>query len=137
MGMNVKVISRIPEVKQKINLSPTQKMHQAVNAVKTQTLETLSGERSGREYMVPGTHKTYIASAPGEPPAQATGQLRQSIKTLVKGSLGTVTGQVGSNIEYAPSLEFGTKKMAARPWLKPSFEKALPMIKQILGARWL
>ncbi len=30
---------------------------------------------------------------------------------------------VGSDVAYATHLEFGTKNMAARPWLQPAFER--------------
>lgn len=131
-GVTVKF--HIKEAQTAIEGSAQKMMHKAVNEVRNTTLETLSGKRTGRTYFVPGTKRTYTASAPGEPPAQATGRLRQSVKGVVKGMAGTVTGQVGSVMEYAPCLEYGTKKMAARPWLRPSFEKA--RVDSILGSRW-
>lgn len=56
----------------------------------------------------------------GGPPAIRKGNLRRSIQvqqtdTQVK---------VGSNLEYARYLEYGTSKMAARPWLNRSFNLA-------------
>jgi HK97 gp10 family phage protein len=80
--------------------------------------------------------KTYTASSPGEPPAVATGQLRQSIKTSIEQVGLNIIGYIGSGIVYAPCLEFGTKKMSPRPWLKPSFEKSEPKLKDILGGTW-
>lgn len=38
------------------------------------------GPRSGRRYYVPGTRTTYVASAPGEPPAIRTGTYRSRWK---------------------------------------------------------
>ena len=134
--MNVALVNRIPEAKKKIKEDAYARMVKAVNAVRNETLVTLSGNRSGRTYFVPGTMRTYTASSPGEPPAVATGQLRQSVRTQVDNSSSMIIGYVGSTLIYAPCLEFGTKKMSPRPWLKPSFEKSEPKLKDILGGTW-
>ncbi len=125
------------EVTRAIDDAASKRMLEAVNEVRNTALETLSGNRSGRTYKVPGTGRTYTASSPGEPPAQVTGRLRQSIKTAVGGEGKEVVGIVGTDLDYGKYVEFGTRKMAARPWLRASFEKAIPRIKQILGERWL
>jgi len=49
-----------------------------------------------------------------------TGRLRASIHT---GKLGKLVYYVGTNVEYAPYVEFGTRKMAARPYLRPAARK--------------
>lgn len=145
MGVKVKLVFHTAEVIKTIDDTASKRMVEAVNAVRSQTLETLSGSRSGRTYYVPGTKRTYTASAPGEPPAQVTGALRQSIKTSVEGEGKTVIGKVGSDLPYAARLEFGFRdtdslgrryNMAPRPWLRPSFEKSLGKIKSILGSKW-
>lgn len=131
--MKVALVNRIPEAKKKIKEDAYARMVKAVNAVRNETLVTLSGNRSGRTYFVPGTMRTYTASSPGEPPAVATGQLRQSVRTQVDNSSSMIIGYVGSTLIYAPCLEFGTRKMAARPWLKKSFEKT--DLRKILGEK--
>jgi len=112
------------------------KMAEAVNEVRNTVLETLSGNRTGRTYYVPGTRKRYTASAPGEPPAVATAELKQSVKTSIGTEGRTVVGVVGTDTIQGKMTEFGTKNMAARPWLRISFEKALPKIKSILSRKW-
>ena len=47
-----------------------------------------------------------------------TGRLRSSITTERKG----LTLSVGSNVKYAPFIEFGTRRMAAQPFLFPAAE---------------
>jgi len=128
--MDVKFTNNLNKVMAKINSKAKEQMVDAVNEVKNTTLETLSGSRSGSQYFVPGTKTLYTASKPGEPPAVATGRLRQSISTKVEGD----TGIVGTDIEYGKELEYGTSKVAARPWLRISFEKA--NIKGVFQMKW-
>ena len=49
-----------------------------------------------------------------------TGRLRASITTE---KIDTATYGVGTNVEYAPYVEFGTRKMAAQPYLRPAVER--------------
>ena len=83
------------------------------------------GAASGRVY---GNHQ---ASAPGQYPASDTGRLMGSIDT----ELTPTEARVGTNLFYGPYLEFGTSKMAARPWLLPSFERAKVGVEKELRAR--
>lgn len=136
MGTKVKIVSHTKEVSKKIEDTASKRMAEAVQAVRTQVLETLSGSRSGRTYRVPGTKRTYTASAPGQPPAQATGQLRQSIATSVGSEGKTVIGMVGTDKIQGKMTEFGTRNMKPRPWLKISFDKSQGKIKSIISGKW-
>lgn len=136
MGTEVKLVFHTKEVTNAIEDAASKKMAEATQAVRTQVLETLSGSRSGRTYYVPGTRRTYTASAPGQPPATATAELRQSIKVAVESDGKKVTGAVGTDKIQGLMTEFGTVRMAARPWLRISFEKVMPKVKSILGRKW-
>ena len=136
MADNTKLVWKTDEVLKAIDDGAIKRMSEAVNEVRTVTLETLSGERSGRTYFVPGTQKTYTASAPGEPPAQVTSGLRQSVRGVIESTGPTLDGIVGTPLKYGARLEKGDSKMAPRPWLKPSFEKAQDRVKAILGRKW-
>jgi len=59
------------------------------------------------------------ASAPGESPASDTGRLTGSIFFDTQGPL---TATVGSRLVYALWLEYGTSRMAARPYFRPAVE---------------
>ena len=86
-----------------------------------------AASHSGRVY---GKHK---ASAPGETPAVDTGVLVNSIKTeLVSSSDSEAWVQVGTGVEYAEWLEFGTSKMAARPFMRPAYDNNEAKIKDII-----
>lgn len=111
-------------------------MYAATQVVRNEVLRTLSGPRTGRRYRVPGTNVYYTASAPGEAPAVATGQLRQSIQASIQRVGRMIVGIVGSPLEKAVHLEHGTRHMQPRPFMRPSFERALPQVKQILSRRW-
>ena len=138
MGVEVRLTFHTREVIKSIEDAAAKRMSEATQAVhKTVVEETLSGDRSGRTYKVPGTQRTYIASAPGEPPATATAELRQSIKTEVKGEGKKVVGMVGTDKIQGLMTEFGTVNMEARPWLRISFEKSMDKVKSIFGRKWL
>lgn len=133
-GVTIKFYTK--EVTKAIEDTAGKRMAEAVQAVREQVLETLSGRRFGRTYYVPGTHRTYTASAPGEPPATATAELRQNIKTSVEGDGRKTVGVVGTDVPHGKMLESGTRNMAARPWLRISFEKSTDKVRSILGKRW-
>ncbi len=136
VGASVTFKSNIPQMMRKVESIVRDRMLESAFAVRNTVLETLSGNRSGRTYYVPGTRKKYTASAPGQPPAVATSELRQSVTASVKGEGRNMAGTVGSKAKHALPLEFGTRKMAARPWLRISLEKTLLKLKGIWGRKW-
>lgn len=88
------------------------------------------GPASGRVYKKYNPRRTHQASAPGQPPMSDTGRLANSI-TFDK--LGDLTATVGSNLVYAPWLEYGTAKMnfaggvgGPRPFFRPAVERIRP-----------
>lgn len=111
----------------------------AVNAVRNAELEVLKGQRSGRVYRKPYTKRaTYTASAPGEPPARRTGNLRMHWNGQVKsenssGGGVAIIAELESQEPYAGILENGSSKMAARPFTEKIKEKAMPEIQRIYG----
>lgn len=60
-----------------------------------------------------------VRSKPGKPPKNDTKALSRSIQIIRKPRSFQV-GPVGPPARYARFLEYGTKKMAARPWLRPA-----------------
>lgn len=69
---------------------------------------------------------THRASKPGAAPAVDTGALRASYQYRVfTAGQNSAYCLVGTNLEYAPFLEFGTSRMAARPHLRPAVEKVI------------
>ncbi len=110
----------------------------AVNAIRNAELEVLKGQRSGRVYRKPYSKATYTASAPGEPPARRTGNLRMHWNGQVKSKGASDDGvsiiaELESQESYAGYLENGTPTMAARPFTERIKEKAMPEIERIYG----
>ena len=94
-----------------------------------------SGVKSGATYKRGG--EDHIASAAGEAPASDTGTLKTSITTEIKVIDKVLVGMVkafaadGGGGNYATHLEFGTRKMSARPFMQPALQKSEAKIKQI------
>lgn len=108
----------------------------AVNAIRNSELDVLKGQRSGKVYRKPHSKATYTASAPGEPPARRTGNLRMHWNGQVKSDNSSSGGvaiiaELESQESYAGILENGTSKMAARPFTEKIKEKAMSEIQRI------
>lgn len=61
-----------------------------------------------------------------------TGRLRASIHA---GKERENVHYVGTNVHYAPYVEFGTRKMTAKPYLRPAVKKVVGYVKR-LGVKW-
>ena len=88
-----------------------------VTDINATAVNSMEGIKHGRVY----THGNvaHQASAPGEPPAVDTGNLKNS--WYMRKTRGSRT--FGFSAEYAPHLEFGTVRMAARPFFLPAIVK--------------
>ena len=53
-----------------------------------------------------------------------TGRLRASITNEVKKEGDGYMGKVGTTVEYAPYVEFGTKRSRAKPYLFPAMKES-------------
>lgn len=67
--------------------------------------------------------KNHVPSAPGEPPNADTRILDSSIESAKTGPL---TAEASANAPYAAALEFGTSRVAARPFMKPAADRIRP-----------
>lgn len=110
------------------------------------------GRANGRNLRAQGIH---VASAAGQPPAVSTGRLRQSWSlagdaSRTFGRKGNKTSQTlasvevedtrdrigfsyGSNLKYARWLEFGTRRMRQRPYVRPVFQAVAKRVERIIG----
>lgn len=63
-------------------------------------------------------------SAPGKPPAVVTGELDASFDVTVESRGERVRIVIRVKAEHARHLEYGTKNMRARPFLRPAMKRA-------------
>lgn len=150
--MAVKVIG-LPRLNRKIrNLTPeTVKRLQGAIVLGSQALENsmktsvrLPGQgvlyttnfitigRGPTRRVIATTPRTpHRASAPGDPPASDTGRLLGSITTTFFNN--RLAAEIGPATSYARFLEFGTDRMAPRPFVVPAYTKNRKAITRALG----
>lgn len=130
----------VDDTVKKVNREAASRGMRAVNAIRNAELEVLSGKRSGRVYRKPHTKSHYTASAPGEPPARRTGNLRLNwngtVESSSTGSGLRVTAVLESQERYSTYLENGTRRMAPRQFKQPISEKAMPEIERIYHEKY-
>lgn len=87
----------------------------------------------------PGTGRTYRrgsvlhrASSPGKPPAVDTGRLRASYTWRTGTDARGPYVEVGTNVLYAPMLEYGTRRMMPRPALRPAINEVRTQITALI-----
>ena len=109
----------LTKVAQEIRTNAKLALEAAAKLLHAQVISELSTPGKGRIYEKYKPRRTHQASAPGDPPAPDTGVLRNSI------TIGpTETGyRVGTNLQSAPVLEFGSSSMAPRPFMRPAIDK--------------
>lgn len=72
-----------------------------------------------------------------------TGNLRRSLMTEVQATPNGATARVGTGVDYAPYVEFGTRRQRAQPYLRPAFDSqkdaaidtAFAHVRRVLGLR--
>jgi HK97 gp10 family phage protein len=99
---------------------------------------SMAGSKSGKQYArgaaltkagKPVKRRRYHrASAPGESPAVDTGNLINSIRSQFPTPL---KGVLNIGAAYASFLEFGTRKMAARPYVRPAIKSVTDRLKEL------
>lgn len=130
----------IQEKLQSIKQQMESRAYKGANELRNASLLVLRGQRSGREYRVPGTKKHYTASAPGEPPAVRTGVFRLSWKPTAQVVMGSYFSRIESDVRTTNGrytlgqiLEEGTPggKIKPRPHHDKITKKAEPKIRRI------
>lgn len=78
-------------------------------------------QSSGITYEKYNPRRTHTASTAGNPPNTDTGYLAGNIHVVFDGDKHGAS--VESRADYSEALEFGTSKMAARPFMQPALEE--------------
>ena len=122
--------SRSAEVIKDYTSDAKQLVGRAATLVRNTAVESiLQGAKSGVTYSKYNPRRTHTASAAGEPPASDTGYLANNI--LVNIDADGFGASVESRADYSSFLEFGTSKMAARPFMQPALEENRAKIKRL------
>lgn len=156
VGVNVPFTQAVEEVVGSIKQQMEARSYLAANELRNASQLVLRGERSGRQYNVPGTgrvryhrrgakagtatisYRKYTASAPGEPPAMRTGTFRLSWQPTAQVVYGSYISRIESSARtdngrynLGDILEEGTSRMAPRPYQDRILEMAEPKIIRI------
>jgi phage gpG-like protein len=121
------VFNRIPAIARALGSDGNRIVQKVATDVQETVVTSMEGSKSGRYYAIPGVRSSTVggggrrhrASAPGQAPARMTGALAASIS--IKRSFNRAT--VGASSSYAPHLEYGTSRMANRPFMRPAARK--------------
>ena len=130
--VKVSIISknRSAEVLQDYTSDAKQLVGRAANLVRNTAVESIvQGAKSGVTYRKYNPRRVHTASAAGEAPASDTGYLVNNI--FVNIDADGFGASVESRADYSSFLEFGTTKMAARPFMQPALEENRPKIKRL------
>lgn len=103
----------------------------AVMVQKTAVESIQQGAKSGVQYRKYNPNRVHRASAAGEPPASDTGFLANNIMFQVDAD--GLGASVDSRAGYSSFLEFGTRDMAARPFMQPALEENKKAIKAMVA----
>lgn len=104
----------VERVRQAVNQEVVRQTEEVRNEVIRLILDTA---KTGRLYARRGG-KMHQASAPGEAPANDYGRLLNSIRTDY--DFASAVGTVTAGTKYAAPLEYGTRIMAPRPFMRPA-----------------
>jgi len=116
----------IQQIVGEINHEARSRATRAVNILQNKAFEVLGKDGNGRQY---GNHR---ASAPGEPPAPNTGNLRRNWRKQVLAEQHLhglrITCRIKSDMPYSEYLEKGHGHTAPRPYKERIQLKAHPEI---------
>ena len=90
----------------------------------------LQNSRSGGQTTRYDPKRTINVSKAGDPPASDSGFLASQIVVKIDGN--KLGADIISNADYSEALEYGTFKMAARPFMQPAAEESRKKYEQQL-----
>ena len=106
-------------------------MNTIVLLVEGNAVKLIRKRSNGRTYT--RGNKTHVASAPNKAPNTDTGNLiRGIIHDVKKVPNKYVLGTVRSTAKYSLDLEYGTRRMKKRPFMRPALAGSAKQIKALL-----
>lgn len=124
------LIKNLNSISNSIDKAIERAVEEAANEVRNNAIRSIVRDRSsGRVYKRGDV--THIASKPGDSPNTDTGNLASKISVEYK--KGSGVAHIGTSVEYGLHLEFGTRNMEQRPWLRPALQKVNDNLPRIVG----
>lgn len=115
-----KLIKKLRQLQEASLKEINQAISESVIEMHNETKLAIQAPSQGRTYQRGSV--THVASAPGDAPNIDTGRLINSIFFDI--DRGQLVGTFGTRgVDYAKHLEYGTSRMEARPFIRPTFEK--------------
>jgi phage gpG-like protein len=136
VNVQVRGVQEVQDAIRRFGKEISDQVGQAITATALETLTTVrkaiqGPPKTGREYPRGKTgDKVHRASAPGEAPATDTGALVSS--TYIT-KVNDLTAAIGSRLDYAFFLEFGTFRIEPRPSWVPAAEANAPRLEKRLA----
>lgn len=127
--------SKIKQVTREVERRQVEAVRDAVFAVHGEAVESIQNNSGGDRQVRYGPKRNVRVSKPGQPPNTDTGRLAKSIEFEFSDS--GLSGKVGTNLKYGAALEFGTRKMAPRPWLSRAVRVKAKEIGRIFRTQFL
>ena len=88
------------------------------------TLKALAAKATGQNLAAALRAGALVIETPAKAKAPVlTGNLRRSIHTEVSTGGEKAEARVGTNVEYATAVEFGTSKQPPQPHLRPAYDE--------------
>ena len=112
------IFKNIGALKSKAEAETARAVRATAQAIRKDAITAVKSHLSAGNVYTRGTVE-HVASKPGSPPNQDRGTLTRNIRVTLNDDL---TADISSNATYSESLEFGTRKMAARPFMTPAVE---------------
>jgi HK97 gp10 family phage protein len=115
------------EARRRLREAAMQGVVKATEGLRNEVIDLITlTPKTGKWYRIRGTW--HRASAPGQAPASDTGKLVGSIRT--KYYIRKLQGLVNCSVKYGGWLEFGTVRMAERPFMRPALANRREQIAQ-------
>jgi HK97 gp10 family phage protein len=124
--------SNFKKLSEKYGKAVTRETVKGAELVKATAIKSIQTRSSGQDvirYRNGGGSYNHVASKVGDAPNTDTGALVRSINVEIRPD----ATYVGTTLEYAPWLEFGTKNMGERPFLNPALEQNKKQITSMIS----
>jgi len=128
-----RLMSKLNKLKSNAEPVVIDALESAANTVRNAAVKSIAGAASGQPYTRYRPKRNGVASKAGDPPHTDTGNLNNNIQ-VKRYQRSVDVGLLGNKAEYGKYLEFGTRTMAARPWLRPAFTNSKAVIQAKLKA---